>query len=61
MERKYFLMGWNSTKNCYDKLEEAITACKKYNKKVKHKRCVYSGIPKGENIYMNPKLEWEDK
>lgn len=46
MERVYWVTGfYNRSEKIYDNLDEAISACKKYNKKAKNKRWVMSGIP----------------
>ena len=51
-KRVYYIVGsYNSTLKTYETLEEAIKACDKYNKKVKHKRHVYSGIPVSRESY----------
>lgn len=58
-KRVYYIHGaFNSTLKNYETLEEAIVACDKYNKKVKHKRTVYSGIHLGDHKYLDPKLEY---
>lgn len=62
MERKYFVTGaYNSSHKQYDTLEEAIVQCKKVNKRVKHKRKVMSGIPKGSGVYSLPKTEYYEE
>lgn len=60
-ERKYFITGaLNTSHKCYDTLEEAIAQCKKFNKRVKHKRRAMSGIPVGaieDSRYKKARIE----
>lgn len=59
-KRVYYIRGsYNSTLKSYETLEEAIKVCDKYNKRVKHKRQVYSGIPLRDHCYADPKLEYD--
>lgn len=49
--RKYWISGFmNKSNKIYDDLEKAIRACEKYNKRVKNKRYVMSGIPEDGNL-----------
>lgn len=60
-KRVYYIRGcYNSSLKNYETLEEAIKACDKYNKKAKHKRNVYSGIPVPykQYCYYDPRLEY---
>lgn len=59
MKRKYIITGaFNTSHKQYDSLEEAITQCKKINKRVKNKRRVMSGIPIETGCYIETKIEY---